>query len=196
MMNMQLRKAQHDETRFILRRLQDRVLGLATIHRNLYQATVLSRVDSSRLIEELVQQSLRNSDAQKQGVQIDVTVDEVALYPDQAVPLSLLVTETLTANPDLRAQLAVVRAARAQARSVYGRSLPNVSVSGSAGVTSTYSEITDERFTDPTFGARAEASWTADLWGRIQASIDAAEADLAAIKQPGALSDDLRDLIL
>ena len=96
MMNMQLRKAQHDETRFILRRLQDRVLGLATIHRNLYQATVLSRVDSSRLIEELVQQSLRNSDAQKQGVQIDVTVDEVALYPDQAVPLSLLVTETLT----------------------------------------------------------------------------------------------------
>lgn len=94
--------------------------------------------------------------------------------------MEALVTETLTANPDLRAQLAVVRAARAQARSVYGRSLPNVSVSGSAGVTSTYSEITDERFTDPTFGARAEASWTADLWGRIQASIDAAEADLAA----------------
>ena len=94
--------------------------------------------------------------------------------------MEALVTETLTANPDLRAQLAVVRAARAQARSVYGRSLPNVSVSGSAGVTSTYSEITDERFTDPTFGARAEASWTADLWGRIQASIDEAEADLAA----------------
>ena len=94
--------------------------------------------------------------------------------------MEALVTETLAANPDLRAQLAVVRAARAQARSVYGRSLPNVSVSGSAGVTSTYSEITDERFTDPTFGARAEASWTADLWGRIQASIDAAEADLAA----------------
>lgn len=94
--------------------------------------------------------------------------------------MEALVTETLTANPDLRAQLAVVRAARAQSRSVYGRSLPNVSVSGSAGVTSTYSEITDERFTDPTFGARAEASWTADLWGRIQASIDAAEADLAA----------------
>lgn len=96
MMNMQLRKAQHDETRFILRRLQDRVLGLATIHRNLYQATVLSRVKSSQLIEELVSQSVRNSEATSLGVELDMTVDEVSLYPDQAVPLSLLVTETIT----------------------------------------------------------------------------------------------------
>ena len=96
MMNMQLRKATHDETRFILRRLQDRVLGLATIHRNLYQASVLSRVNSSQLIEELVAQSLRNSDVVNQGVKLDISVDPVSLYPDQAVPLSLLVTETMT----------------------------------------------------------------------------------------------------
>jgi NodT family efflux transporter outer membrane factor (OMF) lipoprotein len=91
-----------------------------------------------------------------------------------------LVAESLAANPDLQAQFFVVEAARAQARSIYGRSLPNVSVAGSAGATSTYSEIADDRFSDPTFGLRADASWTADLWGRLQASIDAAEADLAA----------------
>ncbi len=96
MMNMQLRKANSGETRFVLRRLQDRVLGLATIHRNLYQATVLSRVESGRLIEELVTQSLRNTEAREQGVEVNVAVEDVALYPDQAVPLSLLVTETIT----------------------------------------------------------------------------------------------------
>ena len=96
MMNMQLRKAETSETRFILRRLQDRVLGLATIHRNLYQASVLSRVDSARLIRELVDQSVANSNATDQGVSISIGVDDVALYPDQAVPLSLLVTETVS----------------------------------------------------------------------------------------------------
>ena len=96
MMSMQLRKSENPEIHFILRRLQDRVLGLATIHRNLYQASVLSRVNSSQLIEELVTQSVNNSDAHENGVDLRMDVDEVALYPDQAVPLSLLVTETIT----------------------------------------------------------------------------------------------------
>lgn len=96
MTNMQLRKAQSGETRFVLRRLQDRVLGLATIHRNLYQASVLSRVNAGRLIEELVEQSVNHSEAAEHGVEIRIEADEIALYPDQAVPLSLLVTETIT----------------------------------------------------------------------------------------------------
>lgn len=91
-----------------------------------------------------------------------------------------LVAESLRANPDLRARYFVVEAARAQARGVYGRSLPNVSVGGSAGVTSTYVEAADERFTDPTYGLRADASWNTDLWGRIRAGIEAAQANVVA----------------
>ena len=91
-----------------------------------------------------------------------------------------LVAETLRANPNLRAQYFVVEATRAQARATYGRSLPNASIGGSAGVTSTYAPSVDDRFTDPTYGLRADASWTPDLWGRIGAGIEAAEAQLAA----------------
>ena len=47
-------------------------------------------------------------------------------------------------------------------------------------MTSTYSAALDERFTDPTYGLGVDASWTADLWGRVQAAIDAADADLVA----------------
>lgn len=91
-----------------------------------------------------------------------------------------LVAETLRANPDIRAQYFVVESARARARSVYGRSLPNVSLGASAGVASNYVEAADERFTDPTYGLRADASWTADLWGRVGAGIKSAQANLAA----------------
>ncbi len=96
MMNMQLRKARSGETKELLRRLQDRVLGLATIHRNLYRANVLSRVDSAQLISNLVSQIVDSSDLADQGVDLVIDVEPVALYPDQAVPLSLLVTEALT----------------------------------------------------------------------------------------------------
>ncbi|TDL79387.1 sensor histidine kinase [Palleronia sediminis] len=96
MMNMQLRKAEAPETRFVLRRLQDRVLGLATIHRNLYEATVLSRVDASRLVRELAEQAIRTGRAEERGIDVEIDVDPVLLYPDQAVPLSLLVTEAMT----------------------------------------------------------------------------------------------------
>ena len=94
--------------------------------------------------------------------------------------MEALVAETLEANPNIRAQYFAVRAASAQARSVYGRSLPNVSAGLSGGVTSNYSETLDERFTDPTYSLGVDASWTADLWGRVRASIEASEADLAA----------------
>lgn len=115
----------------------------------------------------------------KSGVSGELpTGDWISQFGDPV--METLVAEALAANPDLRSQYAIVQASRAQARSVYGRSLPNVSVSGSAGVNSTYSEPLDERFTDPAYGLGVDASWTADLWGRIQAAVDAAEADLAA----------------
>ncbi|WP_084397668.1 efflux transporter outer membrane subunit [Henriciella aquimarina] len=94
--------------------------------------------------------------------------------------MEALVNETLENNPNIRAQYFVVQATRAQARSVYGRSLPNVTAGASAGVVSTYQETLDERFTDPSYSLGADASWTADLWGRVRAGIDAAEADLSA----------------
>ncbi|PZX18899.1 two-component sensor histidine kinase [Palleronia aestuarii] len=96
MINMQVRKSPAPETRAILKRMQERVMGLATIHRNLYQASVLSRVDSERLIADLIEHVIRTSDLEDRGVKLEVDVEPVILYPDQAVPLSLLVTETIT----------------------------------------------------------------------------------------------------
>lgn len=94
--------------------------------------------------------------------------------------LTELVNEALAANPSIRSQFYAVEATRAQARSTYGRSLPNVSASASAGGTSNYIASTDSRVDNSSFGVGVDLSWEVDLWGRLRAGINAAEADLLA----------------
>jgi len=94
--NMQIRRARHGETKFMLRRLQDRVMSLATVHRSLYQASVLSEVPADELIAELARQLARSASLPEQPIDFSMKTDPVLLYPDQAVPLSLLVTEAIT----------------------------------------------------------------------------------------------------
>lgn len=95
-MNMQIRSAQLEETKTVLRRVQDRVLSLATIHRDLYQSQDNGRVNAGALITEIVDNSaeLIASEGRKLAVSKDIA--PVLLYPDQAVPLSLLVAEATT----------------------------------------------------------------------------------------------------
>ncbi len=92
-MNMQIRAAEHEETRTILRRLQERVLSLATIHRDLYQSENAGRVDVGKLVVEIVQKSTEMATADGTDIVVNLDVSPVMLYPDQAVPLSLLLAE-------------------------------------------------------------------------------------------------------
>lgn len=91
-----------------------------------------------------------------------------------------LVNEALAANPSIRSQFYAVEATRAQARSTYGRTLPNLSGSLSGGGTSNYIPVTDSRTDNSSFGIGVDLSWEVDLWGRLRAGINAAEADLIA----------------
>lgn len=109
--------------------------------------------------------------------------DWLAVFSDPKI--SELVREALDANPSLRAQAFTVAATQAQARATYGRSLPSVSVGGTAGLTSTPIEIAGDvnRVDSETFGIDASLSWEADLWGRVGAQVDAARADLVASQE-------------
>ena len=95
-MNMQIRQAQHDETRMVLQRLQDRILGLATVHRSLYQSEDLGKVQTHDLVNNLIDQICGVKTQCGSRVDVIRDIDEVELYPDQAVPLSLLIAEALT----------------------------------------------------------------------------------------------------
>ena len=106
-MNMQIRTAQHDETRRTLLQVQDRVISLATIHRDLYQSEDGGRVNAGSLVREIVENSVRLAKQENRAPNLNIEIDDLMLYPDQAVPLSLLTAEaasnaaTYLAGPDV-----------------------------------------------------------------------------------------------
>ncbi|MEM7330096.1 MAG: efflux transporter outer membrane subunit [Pseudomonadota bacterium] len=105
-------------------------------------------------------------------------VDWLSQFNDDT--LVTLINEALAANPSIRSQFYAVEATRAQARSTYGRTLPSLSASGSVTGTDTYIEATDSRVSGEAYGLGLDLNWELDLWGRLRASINAAEADLIA----------------
>ncbi|MEO1138175.1 MAG: sensor histidine kinase [Pseudomonadota bacterium] len=93
-MNMQLRIAQTDEAKSVLASLQRRVNGLAMLHRTLYSTPDLTTISSADLLEAVVKDI--SSIIPVDDLTIERDLDEIALYPDQAVPLSMILSEALT----------------------------------------------------------------------------------------------------
>ena len=94
--NMQIRASTLPETRTALGRLQDRIMALATIHQSLYEADSLSRMRADRLVADLARQVAAKSNGGRAHVELETRLEPVTLYPDQAVPLSLLLVEAMS----------------------------------------------------------------------------------------------------
>ncbi|MFK7763819.1 MAG: sensor histidine kinase [Roseobacter sp.] len=94
--NMILRGAYSEETRIVVRRLQDRVMALASVHRSIYQAQSMDRVDAAEIVREIVNQGVAIGLPRGSDVDVKLDLQSVSLYPDQAMPLSLLVSEAVT----------------------------------------------------------------------------------------------------
>ncbi|EEB84774.1 sensor histidine kinase [Roseobacter sp. GAI101] len=95
-MNMQIRQAATPDAKRVLQRLQDRILGLATVHKSLYQDDNLTRVDGGALVNEIVNQLLSVGLPSGTGVEVVQEYEAIQLDPDDAAPLTLLVSEALT----------------------------------------------------------------------------------------------------
>ena len=94
-MNMQIRRAGSDDARQVLKRLQDRILSLATVHKNLYQNEALDRVDAGALLEEIVGQLLSIGLSRFSNVEIERAFASIEMDADDAAPLTLLVSEAV-----------------------------------------------------------------------------------------------------
>ena len=95
-MNMQIRRAQSDDARFVLKRLQERILSLATVHKSLYQQDALDRVDAGALVKEIVAQLLVVGLPAGSRVRVNQSYGVVELDADDAAPLTLLISEAVT----------------------------------------------------------------------------------------------------
>lgn len=95
-MNLQMRKARSPEAKNLLRGLQDRVMSLATVHRELYQTSGEAEVRADELLADITRQVLKLATGANRRFEVRTGFDPLVLVPDQAVPLALLVTEALT----------------------------------------------------------------------------------------------------
>jgi two-component sensor histidine kinase len=95
-MNMQIRQASTEDARQVLRRLQERILSLATVHKNLYQNDDLVSVDASGLLREIVNQILSVGLAPGSDVKVEQHYENILLDADDAAPITLLVSEAVT----------------------------------------------------------------------------------------------------
>lgn len=95
-MNMQMRRTHSAEARSIMRGLQDRVMSLATIHRELYQTAGLSDIHADELLTIIVRQITNMAERPDRRFTIRSEFADICMTPDQAVPLALLVAEAVT----------------------------------------------------------------------------------------------------
>lgn len=93
-MNMQARDAHAPETRRMLAALQRRVRGLAMLHRTLYTTPDMMTVDGKDMIKMVIADAAQLAD--ERHVTVSTSLENVPLYPDQAVPLSMLLAEAMT----------------------------------------------------------------------------------------------------
>ncbi|MDI3335562.1 sensor histidine kinase [Defluviimonas aestuarii] len=95
-MNMQMRRTRSDEAKRTLKGLQDRVMSLATIHRELYQTAGLSDIHSDELLSTIVRQISNMTERPDRKFTVQTEFADIRMTPDQAVPLALLVAEAVT----------------------------------------------------------------------------------------------------
>jgi two-component sensor histidine kinase len=100
--SMQVRRMPDPRTRSILRRLQDRVLTLASIYRSLYTSPDLGDVNAAPVVRAIVEQELRNAES---AVEATLDIEDMVLDPDKVVPLAFLAAEAMS-NAVTRARAA------------------------------------------------------------------------------------------
>lgn len=95
-MRLQLRKVRSPEARSLLRVLQDRVMSLATVHRELYQTSGEAEIRADELLSDITRQVLKLAIGTTRRLEVRTAFDPIVLSSDQTVPLALLLTEALT----------------------------------------------------------------------------------------------------
>lgn len=94
--NMKLRKVQSPGVRTALQDIQMRVMSIASVHRSLYEGDQSGKVRADKLLRAVVDMTIEAGVAQGADLKVDLDYAPIALYPDQAVPLSLLAGEAVT----------------------------------------------------------------------------------------------------
>jgi two-component sensor histidine kinase len=94
--SMKMRKARSPEARIALKEVQGRVMSISMVHRSLYETSTEGRVRADELLNSIIGTLLSAGLPNDIRLKSEQKYDPIILYPDQAVPLSLLASECIT----------------------------------------------------------------------------------------------------
>jgi len=95
-LNLKIRKSGNGEVKTALGDIQQRVMSLARVHQQLYETSTSEQVRADELLESTVSQILAGAAPDASNITYSGSFAPVTVYPDQAVPLSLAVSELVT----------------------------------------------------------------------------------------------------
>ncbi|MCW9042358.1 MAG: sensor histidine kinase [Pseudopelagicola sp.] len=95
-LNLKIRKSTSDIEKAALIEVQQRVTRIAQVHQKLYETSSEERIRADELLETVVNNMVDTAFVSRRKPKITQRYDPIVLYPDQAVPLSLALTELVT----------------------------------------------------------------------------------------------------
>ncbi len=94
LIDMQERQSADEEVSIALTELQERVRAIAMVHEDLYHSENLARIDFRNYLGNLAADLFTVFDSS--GISLNITVADVALTADAAIPVGLIVNELIT----------------------------------------------------------------------------------------------------
>lgn len=94
--SMKIRKAGTPEARNALKEVQMRVYSISTVHQALYSTSTVALVEAHELLANIVSKTIEATVPATGAIRVETSFEPISLYPDQAVPLSLLTSEAVT----------------------------------------------------------------------------------------------------
>ncbi|MDO6810560.1 histidine kinase dimerization/phosphoacceptor domain -containing protein [Zobellia galactanivorans] len=96
LLSLQARNTPNEQIKALVRSSQNRVTSMAMIHEMLYVRDNLSKIEFGSYVNELSQYLLRTVERNDQKIKVNLDIPETLLSIDTAIPLGLLINETVT----------------------------------------------------------------------------------------------------
>ncbi|TMM53338.1 sensor histidine kinase [Maribacter algarum] len=96
LLSMQGRNTTNEQIKKIIKSSQNRVISMAIIHEMLYMNDNLSKIAFKPYVEELSAFLIKSVDGSSQSIDLNIDIPDVKLGIDTAIPLGLLINETIT----------------------------------------------------------------------------------------------------
>ncbi|WP_417249301.1 sensor histidine kinase [Celeribacter sp.] len=94
--NLKIRRATSQEARRSLKEVQMRVMSIASVHQALYSQPQTGNVPAHVLMSSVIDNTIDAGSTEQNRIEVTRRYDTVLLYPDQAVPFLLMVSEAVT----------------------------------------------------------------------------------------------------